>query len=228
MTLEDFLHSSGSSLPLGSVWAPGIALFAGVVASAVCPCTLPMGLGMVGMAGASETQSRSRGILIALSFFAGIIVNLAILGAVAGHIGAVLTESFGKYWTFIMAVVSLIAAGVVFFGPQLPVERLTALRKPGLAGVFAYGFIFSLGTSAAPLLLLLTISAAQANSLYGLLLAVAFGVGRGLPFLLIGVFAGTAVRLTRLGLWRRPIQILSGSVLFIVSIYYARAFMSLV
>lgn len=228
MTLEDFFHSYGSALPLGSVWAPALALLAGAVASAVCPCTLPMGLGMAGMAGVSETQSRRRGILIAGSFFAGIIVNLAILGALAGHIGAVLTDSFGKYWTFSMAVVSLLAASLIFLGPQLPVERLAALCKPGFAGAFAYGFIFSLGTSAAPLLLLLTIAAAQAKPLYGLLLALAFGVGRGLPFLLIGVFASTVVRLTRLGQWRRALQVLSGFVLLIVSVYYARAFISLV
>lgn len=228
MTLEDFLHSYGSSLPTGSGWAAGVALLAGVVASAVCPCTLPMGLGMAGMAGASETQSRSRGIVIALSFFAGIVVNLTVLGAVAGHIGAVLTQSFGQYWVFIMAVVSLIAAGLAFLGPRLPVSTLAALRRPGLEGAFTYGFIFSLGTSAAPLLLLLTISAAQAELVYGLLLSFAFGIGRGLPFLVIGVFAGAMVRFTRLGLSRRAVQVLSGVVLLIVSFYYARAFVSLV
>lgn len=228
MTLEDFLHSYGSSLPTGSGWAAGVAVLAGVVASAVCPCTLPMGVGMAGLAGASETQSRSRGIFIALSFFTGIVVNLTVLGAIAGHIGAVLTQSFGQYWAFIMAVVSLIAAGLAFLGPSLPVTTLAALQRPGLAGAFAYGFIFSLGTSAAPLLLLLTISAAQANPLYGLFLALAFGMGRGLPFLLIGVFAGAVVRFTRLGLSRRLVQVLSGLVLLIVSFYYARAFVSLV
>lgn len=228
MTLEDLLHAYDSSLSTGSGWAAGVAVLAGAVASAVCPCTLPMGVGMAGLAGASETQSRSRGIFIALSFFAGIVVNLTVLGAVAGHIGAVLTQSFGQYWAFIMAVVSLIAAGLAFLGPRLPVTTLAALRSPGLAGTFAYGFIFSMGTSAAPLLLLLTISAAQAEPLYGLLLALAFGIGRGLPFLLIGIFAGAVVRFTRLGLWSWAVQVLSGLVLLIVSFYYARAFVSLV
>jgi cytochrome c-type biogenesis protein len=64
--------------------------------------------------------------------------------------------------------------------------------------------------------------------LYGLFLALAFGMGRGLPFLLIGVFAGAVVRFTRLGLSRRLVQVLSGLVLLIVSFYYARAFVSLV
>ena len=180
------------------------------------------------MAGASETQSPSRGVFIALSFFAGIVVNLTVLGAVAGHIGAVLTESFGKYWAFMMAFISLLAAAMVFAGPRLPVTTLATLRKPGLAGAFTYGFIFSLGTSAAPLLLLLTISAAQANPFSGLVLALAFGLGRGLPFLLIGILAGALTRFTRLGLWRQMVHVLSGAVLLIVSVYYARAFISLV
>jgi cytochrome c-type biogenesis protein len=62
-----------------------------------------------------------------------------------------------------------------------------------LVGSFLYGFIFSLGTSAAPLLLLLTVAAAQARPEYGFILALAFGIGRGLPFLLAGIFAGLLI-----------------------------------
>ena len=65
-----------------------------------------------------------------------------------------------------------------------------------MIGAFGYGFIFSSGTSAAPLLVLLTVAAAQANAANGLLLALAFGIGRGLPFLLVGLFAGVVVRFT--------------------------------
>lgn len=227
MTLEDFLARFGSSLSGGSLVALGVALLAGVTASAVCPCTLPMGLGMAGVVGASERQAKRRGLFIALAFFAGIVVNLTVLGAIAGRLGAVLTESFGKYWTLAMAAASLLAAVLVFYGPRLNVEKLAAHKMPGIAGAFGYGFIFSLGTSAAPLLLLLTISVAQAKPLYGLLLAFAFGVGRGLPFLLVGVFAGALMRLTRLRLWDRAIQVVSGAALLLVSFYYARAFVTL-
>jgi cytochrome c-type biogenesis protein len=210
VTLEDFLARFGSSLPGGSLLALGIALLAGVTASAVCPCTLPMGIGIAGVVGASESQTKSHGLLIALAFFAGLVVNLTVLGAVAGRMGAVLTESFGKYWTLGMAAASLLAAMLAFHGPRLPVEKIAAHKMPGIAGAFGYGFIFSLGTSAAPLLLLLTVSLAEAKPLYGLLLAFAFGVGRGLPFLLVGVLAGALMRLTRLARWDRPIQVVSG------------------
>lgn len=227
MTLEEFLRSFGGSLPHGSFAALGVACVAGIVSSAVCPCTLPMGVGIAGVAGAAEGQSRRRGFLIALSFFGGIVLSLTLLGALAGRLGALLTESFGRYWSLSMALLSLGAALVTFFGARLKVDQLTALRRPGLTGAFGYGFVFSLGTSAAPLLFLLTVAAAQARPEQGLLLAFVFGLGRGLPFLLVGLFAGTVMRLSRLGAWRRTVQVASGCALLFVSAYYARAYVAL-
>jgi len=227
MTLQEFLQKFAAGLPSGSAWALGIAILGGVVSSAVCPCTLPVGLGMAGAAGASETQSRRGGFMIAVAFFAGIVVNLTILGALASRLGGILTESFGRYWTLGMAALSLAAAILAFWGPRLRPSQLATLRKPGVTGAFVYGFIFSLGTSAAPLLVLLTVAASQAGTAYGVLLSFAFGVGRGLPFLLVGVFAGAVMRLARIGAWRRTIQFISGSALLFVSIYYVHAFVGL-
>jgi len=228
MTLESFLRNFGDTVPHGTFWAVlGIAFLGGIVASAVCPCTLPVGLGMAGVVGTSETQSRKSGFAIAAAFFAGIVVNLTVLGALAGRLGVVMTESFGRYWALAMAVVSLLAALLAFWGPRLNVDTLAALRKPGLVGAFGYGFLFSLGTSAAPLLVLLTIAAGKGSMLYGLLLSLAFGVGRGFPFLLVGVFAGALMRVARISLWRRAIQFASGCALILVSMYYMRAFAGL-
>lgn len=228
MTLESFLRSFGDTVPHGAFLAVlGIAFLGGIVASAVCPCTLPVGLGMAGVVGTSETQSRRSGFAIATAFFAGIVVNLTVLGALAGRLGVVMTESFGRYWALAMAAVSLLAAIVAFWGPRMNIDTLAALRKPGLVGAFGYGFLFSLGTSAAPLLVLLTIAAGKGSMLYGLLLSLAFGVGRGFPFLLVGVFAGALMRVARISLWRRAIQFASGCALILVSLYYIRAFAGL-
>lgn len=218
--------SSVLSLPLGPT-ALLVSVLAGVVASAVCPCTLPVGLGVAGVAGSSELRTRRTGLLIAAAFFLGIVVNLAILGAVAGRLGAILTESFGRYWSLGMAVASLLGAMIAFSAPSFSNDRLIALRKPGLLGSFGYGFIFSLGTSAAPLLVLLAAAATQASPVRGFFLAFAFGLGRGLPFLIVAVFAGAIARLARLALWRRVLQIGSGSALLLVSAYYARVFVVL-
>ncbi len=227
MTLEEFLQRFGSTLAGHSFWGLGIVLMAGIVASAVCPCTLPVGLGIAGMAGASESKSRRTGFMIAIAFFLGVVVNLVIVGALAGRLGALLTETFGRYWSLVMAAMSFGAAVVAFRGTRLKVDQLGALRRPGLAGAFLYGFVFSLGTSVAPLLLLLTFAAAQRSPENGFVLAFALGLGRGLPFLLVGLFAGAVMRLARVTLWRRAIEVISACALLFVSIYYARVFMAL-
>lgn len=224
MTLAGFLHHFGSSFGHGAFAPLGLSLLAGIVASSVCPCTLPVGMGLASVAGASESQSRRTGFLIAVAFFVGIVANLTLLGALAGRMGAILTESFGRYWALAMAIMSLLAAVLAFWGPRLKVMQLSALRKPGLAGAFGYGFVFSLGTSSAPLLLLLTVATSYGNSIKGLILAFAFGIGRGLPFLIVGLFAGALTRFTQLGSWRRALQAASGCALLFIGVYYAQAF----
>jgi len=229
MTLDEFLRQFGSGLDQGfSLLGLGVTFLAGIVASAVCPCTLPVGLGMAGAAGASEAESRRSGWKIAAVFFAGIVINLTLLGVLAGRLGVLATESFGRYWALAMAIFSLVAAAFAFWGPRFKVSQLEGWRRPGLTGAFGYGFIFSLGTSVAPLLLLLTVSAAKGSPAQGLLLAFTFGLGRGLPFLVAGVVGSAITGFTRLGTWRGTIQVVSGCALLFVSVYYARVFIALV
>ena len=71
MTLDEFLRGFGSSLEHGALVAAGVSLLAGIVASAVCPCTLPVGLGIASVAGASEAEGRRQGMKVATAFFAG-------------------------------------------------------------------------------------------------------------------------------------------------------------
>lgn len=228
MTLDEFLRQFGSDLGQGlSLVGLGVVFLAGIVASAVCPCTLPVGIGMASAAGASEVEARRSGLKIAAAFFAGIVINLTLLGALAGRLGALATESFGRYWAVGMAILSFVAAVFAFWGPRLKVSQLAGWRRPGLTGAFAYGFIFSLGTSVAPLLLLLTVLAAKGSPAQGLLLAFTFGLGRGFPFLLAGIAASTITGFTRLGAWRRTIQVVSGCALLLVSGYYANTFVAL-
>ena len=228
MMLESLLRSFENMLPHEVLWAAlGITFLAGIVASGVCPCTLPLSAAVAGVIGNAESQKREYGFAMAAAFFAGIVVNLTVLGALAGQLGSILTESFGRYWSLAMVILSLGAAIIAFRGPHLNVEKLTALRRPGLVGSFGYGFIFSLGTSAAPLLVLLAIATGRGSTLYGIILSFAFGVGRGFPFLLVGLFARSLVRFARISLWRRTIQFISGCALLLVSLYYAQVFVTL-
>jgi cytochrome c-type biogenesis protein len=223
MTLEQVLEPLAGQSMLAAL---GLTFLGGIVASGVCPCTVPMGLGVAGLAGASETRARHGGLQIALAFFAGIVVSLTALGAFVGRLGALATESFGRNWALAMAAASLAAAIVAFSWPRMKISTLTAWRRPGVLGAFGYGLVFSLGTSVAPLLLLLSIAAAQAPQ-HALLLAFVFGLGRGFPFLLAGLAGSVLTGWTRLGAWTRPIQVVSGIALLGVAVYYVDVFRQL-
>ena len=223
MTLEQILEPLAGQ---GMLAALGLTFLGGIVASGVCPCTVPMGLGVAGLAGASETRSRYAGLQVATAFLAGIVVSLTALGALAGRLGALATESFGRRWALAMAAASLLAALIAFWWPRVSIDRLTTWRRPGVLGAFGYGLVFSLGTSVAPLLLLLTIAATRAPE-HALLLAFVFGLGRGFPFLLAGIAGSALTGWTRLGVWSRPIQIASGVALLVVAAYYVDVFVQL-
>lgn len=227
MRLEQFIEEFGKAIAGGSFLGLLISALAGIISTGVCPCTLPIGLGIAGLVSSNSEQSSKRGYQIAFAFFCGIVVCLATLGALAGKLGIFLTESFGRYWALSMAFISLIAAITAFWGPRLKVNRLTTLRRPGIGGSFAYGLIFSFGTSAAPLLLLLSVAAANANPFYGFLLALSFGIGRGLPFLIVSTFAGAVSKFAQLTWLRRSIQTVSGLALLFVSYYYIMVFVNL-
>jgi cytochrome c-type biogenesis protein len=223
MTLEQVLEPLAGQ---GILAAVPLTFLGGIVASGVCPCTVPMGLGVAGLAGASETRTRYGGLQVAVAFFAGIVLSLTVLGALAGRLGALATESFGRNWALAMAAASLIAAVIAFAWPRMKIASLAAWRRPGVLGAFGYGLVFSLGTSVAPLLLLLTIAAAQAPQ-RALLLAFVFGLGRGFPFLVAGLAGSALTGWTRLGLWTRPIQVVSGVALLGVAVYYADVYRQL-
>jgi len=227
VTLEHLLQSLGSSTSHSLLTIFGITFLGGIAASAVCPCTLPVGVGVAGLAGASETRLRYSGLQISVAFFAGIVFSLAVLGAFASRLGALATESFGRNWALTMAIVSLAAAFVAFRWSRVKNESLVAWRRPGLLGAFGYGIVFSVGTSVAPLLLLLTVLAVDGNSEHGLLIAFVFGLGRGVPFLLAGLAGSAMTGLIQLGSWSRVIQLASAAALLIVSAYYANIFVEL-
>ncbi len=227
MSLEHFIQQFSQSLAQGSFLSFLIAAGAGMITTGVCPCTLPVGLGIAGLVSSNTETKSNRGLLIAFAFFCGIVLCLGVLGAIAGRLGIFLTETFGQYWALSMASISAVAAVIAFYGPGIQVPKLTALRKPGVAGSFTYGLIFSLGTSAAPLLLLLSVAAATANPFSGFLLALCFGIGRGLPFLVVSIFAGAVTKFAQLTSLRRSIQIVSGLALLFVCYYYVKVFIDL-
>lgn len=178
------------------------------------------------MEGAPEGQRRRRGVLLSLSFFVGAVVSLVALG-VGASIAGRLFSRWNVAFAIGAALFSLAAGLAAIFGPvvrrYIPNPEIT--KRGGIAGAFVYGLLYSVATvttSAGPLLLLLTIAAAIGRPVYGAGLSLAYAIGRGLPFLLLGLFAGTVgAWLARLGRARRVAEVVSGVALVTLAFYFA-------
>ena len=120
-----------------------------------------------------------------------------VIGAAAGLLGrAILITGWA---TYIVAFV-LVLLGLHFLGAvELPLGRLSlgVLRRPertGFVGAFGLGVLFGLIASpcSTPVLAVIaTMAAAGKNPAAGALLLFVFGLGKGVPLLLIGLASGT-------------------------------------
>lgn len=162
---------------------------------------------------------------LAFAFFAGLTGGLLVLGTAAAWFGRLLAQ-----WTTPFAIATAlvsIVAGVVALGGPLVRRRVwnpEIRKRSGVSGAFVYGLLFTvatLTTSAGPLMLLLTIAAAVGRPVYGALLSLAYGVGRGVPFLLIGLFASRVTAwIGHLDRSRRIAEVVSGVALVGVGVYF--------
>lgn len=177
--------------------------------------------------GAPEDKRRRRVVLLSLAFFFGIVLSLLALGIAASFAGR-LYSKWNVGFALGAALFSLLAGLGAIFGPLLRrfVPDPEVSKRGGIAGAFLYGLLYSIATittSARPLLLLLTIAAAIGRPAYGAVLSLSYAIGRGVPFLLLGLFAGTVgAWLAPLGFARRIVEVASGIALVGLAVYFAR------
>jgi cytochrome c-type biogenesis protein len=136
---------------------------------------------------------------LSLAFFLGLALTLTVLGTIAALVGRLLT-GWKAAFALGAAAVTFGAGIATLLGPVLRrrVPNPKVRQRGGVIGAFSYGFLYSLATittSGGPLVLLLTFAAALGRPPYGAALSLAYGIGRGLPFLALGIFAGRVAEL---------------------------------
>lgn len=171
-------------------------------------------------------RRRAHGLLLALSFFTGIVLSILALGIAASYVGRLLAD-WSVGFAIGTAAVSFSAGFAAVFAPLIR-QRFRSPdieKRGGVTGAFLYGLAYTLATvttGAGPLFLLLTITAAIGRPVYGGLLSLAYGIGRGLPFLLLGIFAGAVgTWLARVERLRRGAELVSGIALLMIGGYFA-------
>lgn len=215
---------TSGALPL----ALAVAVLAGVVSFA-SPCVLPLVPGFLGyVTGLSdeslEDRSRHRMVLGALLFVLGFSVVFIITTAFIAGVGA----SLVRHHQLLMRLggVAVILMALVFLGAGSQRE-LKLHRRPasGLAGAPVLGAVFGLGWApcTGPTLgavtVLATVTGDQWAVTRGIVLAVAYSLGLGVPFLLIAAgyerFGAVSAWLRRR---QRAIQLLGGALLLAIGV----------
>lgn len=203
-----------------------LALVAGLV-SFLSPCVLPLLPGFLGYVSgstdATDARNRNRTTLGALLFVLGFSVVFVAFGAAFGVIGMWLAQwqdLLTRILGVLVIVMGLVLAGALRFlhGSARPNWR----PATGLAGAPLLGFAFGLSWTPCigpTLSAVVALSLSDGDPWRGAILGLAYCLGLGAPFVLVGAGAGWAVR--ALGVVRRHIRLVNligGGILVLVGV----------
>jgi len=204
VNIESFASqlTSGS---LGTAAAFGIAFLGGIVAG-FGPCVLPMLPAVFGYVtgqvaetpGISPRTAWRRGLALSATFVLGMSLLFASIGAAAAMLGRAL---FVGAWAYYVVAAICVVLGLQMMGViQLPFDALNRFlpsRRPerrGFVGAFLFGILFGVVASpcSTPILAAIaTIAATRGSVAQGALLLFVYGLGKGVPLLLLGLASGS-------------------------------------
>ncbi len=204
----------------------GIAAFGFGLLVSLTPCVYPMVAITVSVFGAQKTQSRLRAFALSGAFVLGLAAMFTPLGITAGLTGKTFGSELSNPWLVVaLSGFFLVLAASMFgaFDLDLPSglkNRLAVERAEPGAGHSCWGCVC--GPIAAPctgpfLWGLLELIAQTQSIFFGTITMLAFSLGLGAPFFLVGAFA---MQLPKSGSWMVHVKSLMGIVLVIVALYF--------
>lgn len=202
-----------------------VIIFLGGLITSLSPCIISMVPVIVGYVGGYSKTSRRQGFFMSLSFVLGLSVTFAILGISAALLGKIFGQ-IGVGWLYLVSVVSLVMGlnllGIVNL--KFPTLQKMPVKGSGTYGSsFLVGLFFGLVASpcATPVLaVLMTYVAGSGQLWYGGLLLFIYGLGHGVPLLVVGTFTSSIKQMPRFQKWGHYMTYLSGTVMIGLGLYF--------
>ena len=202
-----WVESFASQLTGGGVSgmaAFGVAFLGGLVAG-FGPCVLPMLPAVFGYVTGHVADSElphgaawRRGLALSATFVLGMALLFAGIGAAAGAVGHAIMVGAWAYYTVaaICVVLGLQMLGLInirfdALNRFLPTTRP---KRRGFVGAFLFGILFGVVASpcSTPILAAIaTIAAARGSAAQGALMLFVYGLGKGVPLMLLGLASGS-------------------------------------
>src|SRR6266511_3382171 len=199
---------------LSQWWAPVLAFAAGVLSFA-SPCVVPLVPGYLTFVSGTQGEEQRRPIVPILLFILGFGIVFTALGASASALRFIKS---GLGLRLAGVVVLLFGAAMVLYAlrlgrPELYAEKRPFLRwvKPGPAGALPLGMPFAAGWTpgVGPVRGgVLPIAGTQGGALKGATLLFVYSLGRGVPFLLMGL--GVRAMMSSLDVIKRHYHVIAG------------------
>ncbi|MBF0544754.1 MAG: protein-disulfide reductase DsbD [Candidatus Riflebacteria bacterium] len=206
------------------------AFLAGLLVS-LTPCVYPMipiTLSIIG--GRRENTSALRGMMLSITYVAGLSITYAFLGLIVAKFGAhvrgfIQGPFFQLFIALIFALLSLSMFDVFMLQtPSFLRQKLQLGKKEGFGGIFFLGMLSGLLASpcvAAPLAGILAYIASTGSVILGFSLLLSFSWGMGVLLILVGTFSGTLNSLPKAGVWMEKVKEFYGFLLAGAALYFA-------
>lgn len=163
------------------------------------------------------------------AFVLGMLLVHIALGAIAGLGGLWVQKLLGRYWGLVLGPL-LIVLGLAWPGwirlpiPQIAIRARQATTVWG-AGALGAAFAVAVCPFCTPaLVVLLGVAAGLGSATFGVLLLLAFAIGRTVPILLGGWAVGVLESMKPLAGYRRGFEVIAGIVLVLMGLYMLNAF----
>jgi cytochrome c-type biogenesis protein len=203
-----------------------ILVFAGGVLTSIGPCNMAMIPLIIGFVGGSRDLTRGRSFVLSATFATGLAITFMLLGVVLAFVGGLVGA--GHQWFYYIVAGVCILIGLQMLGvihlpmPDFLADRRQRMTRRGVLGALALGLVSGLVASqcATPVLAaILTYVMAEGAIIYGALLLFVYALGRGVPIVVAGTFAGALKGFLAFGRWAGTLEKISGAIIIGVGLY---------